>query len=74
MALNAATLATALAPLLKTAHVNVGAADNAALSDFCDELADAIASAVVDHIKEAAAVSVVTACPAGAGTGTGTVG
>jgi hypothetical protein len=46
-----------------------GAADNAALK----AVSYAIATAVVDEIQANAAVSVVTACPAGAGTGTGAV-
>lgn len=46
-----------------------GALDAAALKAF----SYAIAKAVVAEIQSNAAVSVVTACPAGAGTGTGTV-
>lgn len=51
------------------ANPGAGAADNASLKAF----AYSIATAVVDEIQANAAVSVVTACPAGAGTGTGSV-
>lgn len=73
MALNATILATALKPTLKAAHITCGAADNATLDAFCQNLATAIATAVVAHIVSSGAVAVVTTCPAGAGTGTGTV-
>lgn len=51
------------------AETGAGAVDNASLKAF----SHAIATAVVDEIQANAAVSVVTACPAGAGTGTGAV-
>lgn len=68
MALNA----SALAALIKTnllANPASGAKDNEALSLLCSS----IASAVVQHIQSSAGLVVVTACPAGAGTGTGSV-
>lgn len=73
MALNPTTLAAALQPTLKAAHLTCGAANNAALDTFCTNLATAIATAVVAHILSSGEVAVVTACPAGAGTGTGTI-
>lgn len=73
MALNATVLAAALQPTIKSAHLTLGAADNVALTTFCTNLANAIATAVVAHITSSGVVAVVTACPAGAGTGTGTV-
>ena len=69
MALNAATLATLMRANLLAAPAS-GATDNPALTAMCT----AIANAVVAHVQAAAAVTVVTACPAGPGTGTGTVG
>jgi hypothetical protein len=68
MALNA----TALSALIKAnllANPASMAKDNPALDAMCS----AIAAAVVQHIQSAAGLAVVTACPAGAGTGTGTV-
>lgn len=74
MALNPATLAAALQPDIKSAFVTgLGAVNNDTLDEFATLLATAIASKVVAHITSSAAVTVVTACPAGAGTGTGTV-
>jgi hypothetical protein len=73
MALNPGVLAAALTPPIKAAHIAVGAAPNPALDTFCADLATAIASAVVTHIQSAGVVAVVTACPAGAGTGTGAI-
>lgn len=69
MALNATTLATLMRANLLAAPAS-GATDNAALTAMCT----AIASAVVAHIQSSAALTVVTTCPAGPGTGTGTVG
>lgn len=47
--------------------------DTALDNDSLRELCHSIATAVVDEIQANATVNVVTACPAGAGTGTGTV-
>lgn len=69
MALNAATLATLMRANLLAAPAS-GATDNPALTAMCT----AIANAVVTHITTSAELTVETACPAGAGTGTGTVG
>ncbi len=67
MALNSSTLSSlAKANLLSGSS---GAIDNAALTALCD----AFASAIVTHIQTAGVVATVTACPAGAGTGTGTL-
>ena len=67
MALNATILGGAIRTALLAAPAS-GATDNAALTAMCN----AIATAVVAHILTAQ-VAVVTACPAGAGTGTGAV-
>ena len=49
------------------------AADNAALTDFCAHLAQAIAGAVVDHIKSSAVVTpTLLVAPSGGGAVTGT--
>lgn len=73
MALNAgdANCTTGLSKRIRDALLAgaTGAADNAALK----ATSYAIATAVVAEIQANAAVSVVTACPAGAGTGTGAV-
>jgi hypothetical protein len=66
MALNAVTLGDAI----KAAFVANGAANNAATAALCL----AIAQAVVSHIQSSALVTVATTCPAGGGTGTGSVG
>ena len=66
MALNKTTLATSIKTALNNAH---GVTPPPA-SDTT--LANAIADAVDLYVK-AALVSTVTTCPAGAGTGTGTV-
>lgn len=74
--LNAAALAASLSPTLKTAHLTVGAVDNPALTLFCQNLAVAIATAVVAHIQSSAVVvPTALAAPSGGGpvTGTGTV-
>lgn len=68
MALNATTLA-ALIKANILANPAIGGQAGAALDGLCS----AIAAAVVTHIQSVAAVTVVTACPAGAGTGAGTV-
>ncbi len=66
MALNA----TVLSGIIKTNLLATGTVvSNASLDALCN----AIAAAVVTHIQSAAGLAVVTACPAGAGTGTGTV-
>jgi hypothetical protein len=65
--------ATVLKGLIKTnllTDPDSMAVDNPALDAFCE----AIAAAVVLHITSAATLAVVTTCPAGGGTGTGTVG
>lgn len=67
MALNPATLATLIEA--KMLLLPTGATPNPATT----ALAQAIAQAVVQHIQSAGLVTVVTTCPAGAGTGTGTV-
>lgn len=68
MALNPVTLANAIKSDFKLAFIACGAADNAALDALVGALATAIASKIVTHITSSA--QVVTACPAGAGTGT----
>lgn len=73
MALNATTLAAAIKTPTKTAYIACGAADNAALETLVTALSAAIAGAIVTHIQSNATLAVVTACPAGAGTGTGTI-
>jgi hypothetical protein len=73
MALDATVLAGLIKPNMKTAFLACGAADNAALEALMTAMSTAIASAVVTHITTSGAVTVVTACPAGAGTGTGAV-
>lgn len=73
MALNATVLAAALQPTVKEAHITCGAENNATLDTFCTNLATAIATAVVAHIVSSGSLVVVTTCPAGAGTGTGTI-
>ncbi len=66
MALNATTLSAAMrAALLSDAAI--GAQDGAALTKFCDKLAQAI----VAHIVAQGVVTSVTTCPAGAGAATG---
>lgn len=74
MALNATTLGATIATALKPGYLACGALDNAALTAFLAAQGDAIATAVVAHIQAAGVVTVVTTCPAGAGSGTGTVG
>ena len=64
MALNKAQLASDLQAIF--AEGQGGARTQA-------QVAQAIADAIDDYVKQAA-VSTVTTCPAGAGTGTGTVG
>lgn len=73
MALNATVLAAAMKPGIKAAFIACGAADNAALETLMSDVSSVIASAVVTHIQSAGVVTVVTTCPAGAGTGAGTV-
>lgn len=73
MALNATVLAGLIKPGVKAAFIACGAANNAALDTLMTSMANVIATAVVTHIQSAGVVAVVTACPAGAGTGTGTV-
>lgn len=68
MALNAPALSALIKANLLANPASM-AQNNAALSALCD----AVAQAVVAHLLSAAALVVVTACPAGAGTGTGTV-
>jgi hypothetical protein len=69
MALNAPALA-ALIQAKIIANPAVGGIPGPGLDGLCN----AIAQAVVEHITSSASLTVVTACPAGAGTGTGTVG
>ncbi len=68
MALSAPVLSAAMRAGLLAAPAS-GATDNAALTAMCD----AIATAVVAHITATGTLVVVTACPAGAGTGTGSI-
>lgn len=68
MPLDPTSLAAAIKTPTKEAYLTLGAVDNAALETFVTALSAAIASAVVAHITANGAV--VTACPAGAGTGT----
>lgn len=73
MPLNATVLAAAIKPGVKAAFIACGAVDNAALETLMTAMANTIATAVVTHITSSAALVVTTACPAGAGTGTGTI-
>ena len=50
---------------------NCGAVDDAPLTDFCDEIADAVVSHITANAVVAVTVNTVTACGAGAGTGSG---
>ena len=68
MALSASVLSAAMRAKL-LADEDTQAVDNAALTALCD----AIAEACVEHITAAAVVNTITACPAGAGTGTGAI-
>jgi hypothetical protein len=68
MPLNSPTLSAAMRAAMLAAPA-LNAVDGPELTALCD----AIASTVVAHIVAAGVVTVVTACPAGAGTGTGTV-
>jgi len=75
MALNAVTLAAALEPTLKAAHLAVGAQENPALDTFMAALATAIATAVVSHITANAVVNpTLLVAPPGGGPVTGTGG
>ncbi len=69
MALSATVLRDAMRAALLADSANTKAVDNAALTAMCA----AIASATVAHLVASGVINVVTACPAGAGTGTGTI-
>lgn len=73
MPLNATRLANALQPDIADAFTAIGAVSGTALTTLSTQLASAIASKVVDEIKNNAAVTVTTAsaCTAGGATGTG---
>jgi len=68
MALNAPALSGLIKANLLADPASM-AKDNPALDALCS----AVAKAVVQHIQSSATLAVVTTCPAGSGTGTGSV-
>lgn len=73
MALNSNTLKTAILNKLNEGAEALNPLSVTALADYHEMIASSVATAVVDHIKASGAVTTVTACPAGAGSGTGTI-
>jgi hypothetical protein len=68
MSLNPTVLAAAIQTQL-IADMGTAISPGPMLTAFCT----AIATAIVTHLTSAGVVAVVTTCPAGAGTGTGTI-